>query len=49
MTLSATVRGLLDAFCGLFLLQGLAACGTTAGFGRDLQDLGQNIEAEAQG
>lgn len=48
MTRTAITKFLFAAFSGVFLLQGLTACETTEGFGRDMQDFGQNIEDEAQ-
>lgn len=41
-------RAIMFALVSLFALQGLAACETTEGFGRDMQNLGEDIEDEAQ-
>jgi len=48
MTRKMLPKALVAAFCSVFLLQGLTACETTEGFGRDMQDAGDAIEEEAQ-
>ena len=48
MTRKLLPKALAAVFCSLFLLQGLTACETTEGFGRDMQNAGEAIEEEAQ-
>lgn len=48
MTRTAITKFLFAAFCSVFLLQGLTACETTEGFGRDMQGVGEDIEDEAE-
>lgn len=48
MTRSSSLRALALAVLSAFSLQILAACETSEGFGRDLENLGKDIEDEAK-
>ena len=48
MTRNTGLRVILLAFFSALTLQFLAACETSEGFGRDMQNLGKDIEDEAK-